>query len=111
MKIKWSLDINTGAVERSEAARARRLAGATVVGPVTAWADQLWHAKTGPPDQIWRRTNYCVTVPLDTWKVIFSMRNTVPYSGYFFNLSPNSPLGLGGENFIVKNLLKLNLLY
>ena len=26
MKIKWSLDINTGAVERSEAARARRLA-------------------------------------------------------------------------------------
>ena len=33
---------NTGAVERSEAARARRLAGATVVGPVTARADQLW---------------------------------------------------------------------
>ena len=32
MKIKWSLDINTGAVERSEAVRARRLAGATVVG-------------------------------------------------------------------------------
>ena len=32
MKIKWSLDINTGGVERSEAARARRLAGATVVG-------------------------------------------------------------------------------
>ena len=32
MKIKWSLDINTGSVERSEAARARRLAGATVVG-------------------------------------------------------------------------------
>ena len=32
MKIKWSLDINTGAVERSEAARVRRLAGATVVG-------------------------------------------------------------------------------
>ena len=32
MKIKWSLDINTGAVERSEAARARRLAGATVAG-------------------------------------------------------------------------------
>ena len=32
MKTKWSLDINTGAVERSEAARARRLAGATVVG-------------------------------------------------------------------------------
>ena len=32
MKIKWSLDISTGAVERSEAARARRLAGATVVG-------------------------------------------------------------------------------
>ena len=32
MKIKWSLDINIGAVERSEAARARRLAGATVVG-------------------------------------------------------------------------------
>ena len=30
MKIKWSLDINTGAVERSEAARARSLAGATV---------------------------------------------------------------------------------
>ena len=29
MKIKWSLDINTGAVQRSEAARARRLAGAT----------------------------------------------------------------------------------
>ena len=49
MKIKWSLDINTGAVERSEAARARRIAGATVVGPVTARADQLWHAETGPP--------------------------------------------------------------
>ena len=32
MKIKWSLDINIGAVERSEAARVRRLAGATVVG-------------------------------------------------------------------------------
>ena len=32
MKIKWSLDINTGEVEQSEAARARRLAGATVVG-------------------------------------------------------------------------------
>ena len=32
MKIKWSLDINTGAVERSEAAHARRLAGDTVVG-------------------------------------------------------------------------------
>ena len=47
MKIKWSLDINTGAVERSEAARALRLAGATVVGPVTARADQLWHAETG----------------------------------------------------------------
>ena len=31
MKIKRSLDINTGAVERSEAARARRLDGATVV--------------------------------------------------------------------------------
>ena len=31
MKIKWSLDINTGAVERSEAARACHLAGATVV--------------------------------------------------------------------------------
>ena len=61
MKIKWSLDINTGAVERSEAARARRLAGATVVGPVTARADQVWHAETGPPDQIWRRTNYYVT--------------------------------------------------
>ena len=45
MKIKWSLDINTGAVERSEAARALRLAGATVVGPVTARADQLWHAE------------------------------------------------------------------
>ena len=30
MMIKWSLDINTGAVERSEAARARRLASATV---------------------------------------------------------------------------------
>ena len=30
MKIKWSLDINTGVVERSEAARARRLTGATV---------------------------------------------------------------------------------
>ena len=28
MKIKWSLDINTGGVERSEAARALRLAGA-----------------------------------------------------------------------------------
>ena len=63
MKIKWSLDINTGAVERSEAARARRLAGATVVEPVTARADQLWHAETGPPDQIWRRTNYSVTGP------------------------------------------------
>ena len=45
---EWSLDINTGAVERSEAARARRLAGATVVGPVTARADQLCHAETGP---------------------------------------------------------------
>ena len=32
MKIKWSLDINTGAVERSEAARARSLAGANVGG-------------------------------------------------------------------------------
>ena len=41
MKIKWSLDINTGAVERSEAARALRLAGATVVGPVTARADHV----------------------------------------------------------------------
>ena len=64
MKIKWSLDINTRAVERSEAARARRLAGATVVGPVTARADHLWHAETGLPDQIWRRTNYCVTGPV-----------------------------------------------
>ena len=70
MKIKWSLDINTGAVERSEAARARRLAGATVVGPVTARADQLWHAETGPPDQIWRRTNYCVTGPLNTMLIV-----------------------------------------
>ena len=34
MKIKWSLDINTGAVERSEAACARSLAGATVGGAV-----------------------------------------------------------------------------
>ena len=34
MKIKWSLDINTGAVEQSEAARARSLAGATVGGAV-----------------------------------------------------------------------------
>ena len=33
MKINWSLDINTGAVERSEAARARSLAGATVGVP------------------------------------------------------------------------------
>ena len=33
MKIKWSLDINTGAVERSEAARARSLSGATVGVP------------------------------------------------------------------------------
>ena len=32
MKIKWSLDINTGAAEQSEAARARSLAGATVGG-------------------------------------------------------------------------------
>ena len=38
MKIKWSLDINTGAVERSEAARARRLAGATVVGMMSLLA-------------------------------------------------------------------------
>ena len=72
MKIKWSLDINTGAVERSEAARARRLAGATVVGPVTALADQLWHAETGPPDQIWRWTNYCVTGTA----INFSAKNT-----------------------------------
>ena len=36
MKIKWSLDINAGAIERSEAARARRLAGATVVGDAVA---------------------------------------------------------------------------
>ena len=40
----------------------RRYSG-TAVGPVTARADQLWHAETGPPDQIWRRTNYCVTEP------------------------------------------------
>ena len=33
MTIKWSLDINTGAVERSEAARTRSLAGATVGVP------------------------------------------------------------------------------
>ena len=39
MKIKWSLDINTGAVERSEAARARSLAGATVGGAVRGVAD------------------------------------------------------------------------
>ena len=32
MKIKWSLDINTSAVQRSEAARARRLVGTTAVG-------------------------------------------------------------------------------
>ena len=37
MKIKWSLDINTGAVERSEAARARRLASATVVHGGTSY--------------------------------------------------------------------------
>ena len=36
MKIKWSLDINTGVVERSEAARARSLAGATVGVPYEA---------------------------------------------------------------------------
>ena len=34
MKINWSFDINTGAVERSEAARVRSLAGATVGGAV-----------------------------------------------------------------------------
>ena len=55
MKIKWSLDINTGAVERSEAARARRLAGATVGGPVTARADQLWH---WPVSFVWERRGY-----------------------------------------------------
>ena len=44
----------------------RRYSG-TVVGPVTARADQLWHAETGPPDQIWRRTNYCVTVQLEPY--------------------------------------------
>ena len=31
-QMEFSLDTNTGAAERSEAARARRLAGATVVG-------------------------------------------------------------------------------
>ena len=65
--------------------RARRLAGATVVGPVTARADQLWHAETGPPDQIWRRTNYCVTAephhfyslpPLRRWCTVVCMYNS-----------------------------------
>ena len=53
MKIKWSLDINTGAVERSEAARARRLAGATVVG------DDVIDPVTGIPSQ-----NFPVPVPV-----------------------------------------------
>ena len=34
MKIKWSLDINTGAVERSEAARAAVYLNYWSVGPV-----------------------------------------------------------------------------
>ena len=42
MKIKWSLDINTGAVERSEAARARSLAGATVGGAKYSLAYVVW---------------------------------------------------------------------
>ena len=51
MKIKWSLDINTGAVERSEAARARRLAGATVVGPVTARGGPVMARRNWSPGQ------------------------------------------------------------
>ena len=46
IKIKWSLDINTGAVERSEAARARRLAGATVV---QRWDQLLWWPRRAFP--------------------------------------------------------------
>ena len=45
MKIKWSLDINTGAVERSEAARTRRLAGATV--GTRKWVKARVRVKTG----------------------------------------------------------------
>ena len=60
-----------GRAERGR--RASRLAGATVVGPVTARADQLWHAETGPPvpgpnlaaDQLLRdRTSYGASGPV-----------------------------------------------
>ena len=39
MKIKWSLDINTGAAERSEVARARRFAGVGVYNDPPGWND------------------------------------------------------------------------
>ena len=43
MKIKWSLDINTGAVERSEAARARSLVDATVGHPGCPYSRKYRH--------------------------------------------------------------------
>ena len=46
-------DINTGAVERSEAARARRLAGATVVGDdVIASTDYMMKQPTFPTSEL-----------------------------------------------------------
>ena len=56
---------------RTRAPPCRRYSG----GTVTARADQLWHAETGPPDQIWRRTNYCVTVLLVDAKNAFNSLN------------------------------------
>ena len=57
MKIKWSLDINTGAVERSEAARARRLAGAK--NPGSRRTPRQINPVTGIPSQ-----NFPVPVPV-----------------------------------------------
>ena len=66
MKIKWSLDINTGAVERSEAARARRLAGATVVGDdvIASTGYMKKQPANGSGWNLWVWLVYSVLVPV-----------------------------------------------
>ena len=80
---------------RTRAPPCRRYSGGTSYGaggPVTPRADQLWHAETGPPDQIWRRTNYFLIIIIII--VVNTLINILLISLYVFCVCYIIMLGL-----------------
>ena len=82
MKIKWSLDINTGAVERSEAARARRLVGATVVGDDVIAS--TGYMKKQPPLRYPRLSPIFPTEPKPSSGLSLAIALAIPYVNHEF---------------------------